>query len=148
MYVPQNKGERVFVKDQLVRVTSLRLRTFARKGIKCACCGLEGKYFAIERSPNSTGPYHLNLWALDKKGREIIMTHDHIVARALGGGNTLSECQTMCGPCNWKKGQKEGEEVRRRREEGTLTLVLKDGNGQISQRSNSGGSGMPLQIGM
>jgi hypothetical protein len=57
----------------------------------------------MERDSGSP-TYHLNLYALDSDGREILMTHDHILARADGGKNHLSNTQTMCAPCNFKKG--------------------------------------------
>lgn len=88
-----------------VYVTSLRLRTFAFKGIVCAGCGLVATHFAIERelSQAATGAgYHLNLYGVTD-GEEVLFTHDHIVPRSKGGADGPSNTQTMCGPCNWSK---------------------------------------------
>jgi len=41
---------------------------------------------------------------VDAQGREVLMTHDHIVPRSKGGKNHISNVQTMCAPCNSKKG--------------------------------------------
>lgn len=108
MESPTKSNHRVLVDGEMVKITSLRLRTFATKGVVCAECGISGSFFAVERGPKNTGPYHLNLWAVNEDGEEILMTHDHILARSLNGKDDLSNCQTMCGPCNWKKGQQEG----------------------------------------
>jgi 5-methylcytosine-specific restriction endonuclease McrA len=39
------------------------------------------------------------------------MTQDHIVPRAKGGKNHISNLQTMCYECNYEKGNKRGEEL-------------------------------------
>lgn len=103
-----------------VGVSSLRMKTFGRDarascGIACRTCGLEAEYFAIEtfarglvRSP------HVNLYGV-KDGIEVLFTHDHILARALGGKDSLMNTQTMCAPCNSKKSHNEQIEVERRR---------------------------------
>jgi hypothetical protein len=108
---------KVILNGLLVNVSSLRLKTFFAKGTKCVACGLEAEYFALERDANAkdkTGPFHLNLWGTDSADEPIIFTHDHIMARSLGGKDDLTNTQTMCGPCNWEKGKAEIEEKNRR----------------------------------
>lgn len=120
----QNSKEKRFLEFQGATVkiayTSLRLRTFAVKGTRCVCCGLEASFFAVEKSRGVKEAYHINLWGV-KDGNEVLFTHDHILARALGGADNMSNSQTMCGPCNWKKGKVEGEEFKRRRKLGDIT---------------------------
>lgn len=102
----------------LANVRSLRLRTFLASGVVCKCCGLEATHFALERNyamEQSGGSYHLNLWGVDAEGGEVLFTHDHILARSLGGADNLSNTQTMCGPCNWEKGISEGATAGERR---------------------------------
>lgn len=97
---------------QQVKVVSLRLRTFARKGITCVECGLTATHFALERDFHHKGTdtkYHLNLWHISPD-REVLFTHDHILARGLGGADNLSNTQTMCGPDNWTKGLEESKQ--------------------------------------
>jgi len=97
---------RVEVNGVPVRVASLRLLTFFKTGIKCHCCGVSATHFAIERNPQpgiNNSPFHLNLWGTVEDG-EILFTHDHIVAKANGGGDNLSNTQTMCLNCNMEKG--------------------------------------------
>jgi len=99
-----------------VGVSSLRMKTFARavsKGMKCVCCELEGKFFAVEQSPGQDS-WHLNLYGV-RDGEEVLFTHDHIKARALSGADNLSNSQLMCSPCNGKKSKGEGKEVARLR---------------------------------
>lgn len=107
------------INGHMVGISSLRMKTFGRDarascGIACKGCGLEAEYFAIEtfarglvRSP------HVNLYGM-KDGIEVLFTHDHIIARSLGGKDNLSNAQTMCAPCNSKKSIVEQAEVERR----------------------------------
>lgn len=74
-------------------------------------CGRVGTHFAIERGTGQQ-TYHLNLWAIDEQGDEYLMTHDHILARSLGGADNISNTQTMCSPCNAEKGLDELRQVR------------------------------------
>ena len=100
--------KKVQIKDYSVSVQSLRLRTFFKTGVHCPCCSNKSSFFAVERSKGQTGGYHLNLYGIDAENNEILFTHDHIVARGLGGEDNLSNSRTMCGPCNWEKGKIEG----------------------------------------
>lgn len=86
-----------------VKANSQRYQTFFTKGTKCVCCGIEGKFFAKERQPGD-GHYHMNLYATDEKGLEVLMTKDHIIPRSKGGANILSNYQPMCIICNKRKG--------------------------------------------
>lgn len=81
-----------------------RLRTFIEKGTTCVHCGLEATYFAAEKDKfQKTRKYHINLWGT-KGNKEILFTHDHIIPRSKGGPDRIENCQTMCEPCNGKKG--------------------------------------------
>lgn len=84
-------------------VSSLRLKTFATKGVCCAYCGLEASYFAVEKSKGSkSDKHHLNLWGV-RQGKEVLFTHDHVHARALGGADEIENSVTACENCNSKK---------------------------------------------
>lgn len=101
-----------------VGCTSLRLRTFYRAskkpdGIVCVGCGMKAAHFAVESSPG-TSSAHVNLYGL-KDGVEVLFTHDHILARGLGGADNLSNTQVMCSPCNNKKSIGETKEFNRRK---------------------------------
>lgn len=104
-----NSKERVKLGNFLVNVKSTRLRTFYLSGIHCYCCENEALFFAVERNLNSKEniPYHLNLYGKNKDGVEVLFTHDHLLARGLGGKDKVENTSTMCGPCNWKKGHLE-----------------------------------------
>lgn len=72
-----------------VGVSSSRLSVFKNYGLKCSVCGIEGLFFAVEKN-DDTPLYHLNLWARDADGTEVLMTqYKHKV--------------TMCQPCNRKQ---------------------------------------------
>jgi len=81
-----------------VGTKSLRLLTFKNTGVVCPFCGITATHFTISYQAKSLN-YHLNLFSND-----ILFTHDHIVARSKGGKDDLSNTRTMCGPCNWGRG--------------------------------------------
>lgn len=90
-----------------VKMTSQRYEVFKRS-IVCCECGITGEYFAIEKTmpDHVTMNYHLNLYAIDDDGEEVLMTKDHILPKSKGGEDILSNYQTMCQPCNTEKGNK------------------------------------------
>jgi hypothetical protein len=96
--------------------SSLRLFTFKTKGCECIECGIKAIFFAVE-CPFSKSPpdvpmvHHMNLYALDAEGKEVLMTHDHILARCLGGADKLDNTQPMCEHCNSKKGKLEHQKM-------------------------------------
>jgi hypothetical protein len=104
-------NSRVELGGVMVKLSSLRLRCFANKGTICEYCKLPAQYFAVERSladEEKGRPYHINLWGIGPDGEEVLFTHDHVLARALGGApNDLENAVTSCGPCNWRKGLEE-----------------------------------------
>lgn len=53
--------------------------------------------------------YHFNLYAIDKDGNEVLMTKDHILAKARGGKDRISNYQTCCKVCNETKGATNNE---------------------------------------
>jgi len=98
---------RIILDGHQVRNSSIRLQTFKAKGVICCDCGRVGSFFALERSAGSIIPTcHLNLYAIDTDGNEVLMTKDHIIPKSRGGKDILENLQTMCMPCNNKKGNK------------------------------------------
>lgn len=107
--MPYNTGEKgtiiIDFDGDPLKANSQRYTLFFTKGFKCVKCGIEGKYFAKERDPSSNSDkYHLNLYALDENGKEVLMTKDHIIPKSKGGKNKLENYQTMCCRCNNNKG--------------------------------------------
>jgi 5-methylcytosine-specific restriction endonuclease McrA len=94
-------GRKIKLGKDKVGSSSVRLRTF-KDNLQCVACGVIGSFFAKEKH-KSDSKYHLNLYAL-VDGKEILMTHDHIVPKSKGGSNDISNSQTMCCVCNGKKG--------------------------------------------
>jgi hypothetical protein len=87
----------------LVKVGSIRMQTFKVHGISCVKCGITGSFFAKEKSIKDE-KYHLNLYAVDDKGHDVLMTRDHIIPVKDNGSNGLNNMQTMCFRCNVEKG--------------------------------------------
>ena len=113
---PRPKTE---VNGQIVKIHSLRLRTFAIHGTVCSSCGLHATHFAVERTSKNTNhsSYHINLYGINSDGREVLFTHDHTLARALGGKDSIENTTTMCSPCNNKKSQWGHALVRKQRQQ-------------------------------
>lgn len=94
---------RAKIGDHKVKMSSHRLWTFFKTGIKCVECGIEGEFFAKEKNHKDEERPHLNLYALDD-GEEVLMTKDHVTPKSKGGDNHIDNYQTMCFKCNQKKG--------------------------------------------
>ena len=105
LFEPEDKKAMVVINGDKIKGNSQRFQTFFTKGCKCVVCGIEGKYFAKERHLKDKS-YHLNLYAVDDNGDEILMTKDHILPRSKGGIDDISNYQTMCKLCNEAKGNK------------------------------------------
>lgn len=103
LFETEDKKAMVVINGDKIKGNSQRFQTFFTKGLKCACCGIEGKYFGKEKDFDAAR-YHLNLYALDESGNEVLMTKDHIVPRSKGGASELYNYQTMCVKCNIAKG--------------------------------------------
>jgi hypothetical protein len=96
---------KIMVLGKLVKSSSLRLRCFKENGITCKVCGRTGEFFAVEKHIKSVNDsHHLNLYAVDPDGVEVLITHDHIVPLSRGGADSFHNTQTMCAPCNLEKG--------------------------------------------
>jgi 5-methylcytosine-specific restriction endonuclease McrA len=87
-----------------IKFSSHRLWTFYEFGVACCRCGRHGEFFAKEKNHDGEARYHLNLYAVDDSGEEVLMTKDHITPTSKGGADHISNYQTMCSPCNHDKG--------------------------------------------
>lgn len=97
-------GEDVSLHGYRIKLGSLRYQVFKRSRT-CVTCGVEGTVFGIDTqgSMRRRGRAHFNLYGIRPSGRVVMLTKDHIVAKANGGGNGLGNLQTMCQPCNQEK---------------------------------------------
>lgn len=105
LFEKDKRNAKVDFDGDLIKGNSQRYQTFFTKGCKCVVCGIEGKYFAKEKFADQS-TYHLNLYAVDDNGDEILMTKDHIMPHSKGGIDDISNYQTMCKLCNEAKGNK------------------------------------------
>lgn len=116
--IPQdiiNRGNKKKFLKFKVRISSLRLYCFKRKGLKCTGCGIEGRFFALENFKKNENrcPPHFNLYAIDQDGNEVLMTKDHIIPVSKGGKDNIDNVQTICVICNARKGNKWTQETQK-----------------------------------
>ena len=99
------------VEGKQVDISADRLKCF-ESGVTCVTCGLRAEYFAVEKVRVNDRPdqYTLCLYGIKvsyeqaNSIEEIYFTKDHIIPSSRGGENVLANLQTMCWPCNSKKG--------------------------------------------
>lgn len=105
-FVLQNVGSQVKTKfGVLGNCASWRIQAYAVNGVTCVVCGLVGNMVAIEKNRiQKTKKHHLNLYHVNESGEETMITIDHIIPKSKGGGNEISNLQTMCCHCNTAKG--------------------------------------------
>lgn len=98
-----------------VRMNSDRYFVF-KDNPRCVSCGLEGTKMVLDMNPGDHSP-HFNLYAIED-GRYVLMTKDHVLAKACGGTDELSNYTTCCSICNNLKGHYDltYEQVRELRE--------------------------------
>lgn len=84
-----------------VRMNSQRYFLF-RECMCCVACGLIGTRLFLECHPADQSP-HFNLYG-EEDGNLVLLTKDHIHAKAFGGEDRHSNYQTMCLTCNNLKG--------------------------------------------
>lgn len=88
-----------------VRLNKLKYHTFIRDYYEgrfcCSSCGAQPTHAVVFGTRHSPEKF-INFFTLENN-REVLFTHDHTLARALGGKNELSNTTTMCETCNGQK---------------------------------------------
>ena len=105
----KSNSKYVLLDKHKIDIYSDRYELFYEKGVVCVYCGIEGKFFAKEH--NLKMGWHLNLYAKDTEGKEVLMTKDHIIPKSKGGKDELENYQPMCVKCNSFKGNKMPDEI-------------------------------------
>jgi len=99
-FITEEKTVKIY-SGHVVNMGSQRYQTFKKSGTKCVKCGLEGKFFALEKATlQKTNKYHFNLYGIDKDGNEVMITKDHIIPKCKEGKDYIDNYQTMCLKCN------------------------------------------------
>lgn len=125
---PDEFPSQIMLLGAWVSVSGLRLRTFAESPLCCSNpeCRALPTHFAVERNKGDPAaspdqrPYHLNLYGCNEDGAEVLFTHDHTIARGLGGEDARHNTTSMCLPCNHRKGKMESQIANRRRKQEML----------------------------
>ncbi len=103
-FITHNEEKREYsVGDKVysVRMNSDRYHVFKANN-KCVSCGLAGTKMMLDSNPSDSSP-HFNLYAEDK-GRLVLMTKDHVLAKSKGGLDSFDNYVTCCSICNNLKG--------------------------------------------
>lgn len=96
-------------------------------GCKCAKCGLEASFAAIEKETSSKDKFHINIYGTRKSdGKHIVLTKDHIYPRSMGGLDIIENYQTLCAGCNCNKNNKVEISVKEAIEKGLTTQEIQD----------------------
>lgn len=98
------KKEEIIINNVAI-ANSERYENFYYHGCKCAKCGIEAEFAALEKDVCSKDKYHINLYAI-VNNKERLLTKDHIYPRSLGGYDALVNYQVLCDKCNNSKGSK------------------------------------------
>jgi len=92
-FVHTHKG-----KEYKIKLRKSRYKIFADNP-DCISCGLKGSLMILEKQKSDLNP-HFNLYAVDAKGNEVLMTRDHITPKSCGGSDSITNLQTLCSFCN------------------------------------------------
>lgn len=120
---PENEiKQRVEIMGQMVALGGMRIQSFFHKELCCSSeeCSLKPAFFAIEKGEAkrkgrvNRSNYQLNIYGINECGDEIEFTHDHTLARGLGGEDVLENISIMCLRCNQRKSYFEHQEMIRR----------------------------------
>lgn len=106
------RRKRAMLFGESINVRGLKFSTFLNGPPCCSNpeCGLTFSHFVVERNlgrRKTPAPdhhnFHLNLYGVNARGEEVMFTHDHTLARSLGGADDLSNTTSMCRVCNREK---------------------------------------------
>lgn len=87
------------------------------KNLTCEFCGISASFAALESHAATPDATHLNFYATDYAGKEILLTWDHVQPKSLGGSNAMNNSQCLCTICNGLKGNDKSEkEVKQARQ--------------------------------
>lgn len=96
--VDDEKRTKILVDGKYVKKNSVRYRVF-KNSLVCCNCGLEGKFFSLEKNSVIDSIWHFNLYAVDDKGYAVLMTKNYVIPKSKGGTGRLENLQTMCFRC-------------------------------------------------
>jgi 5-methylcytosine-specific restriction endonuclease McrA len=83
-----------------------------KKSPFCIQCGIKGSFFRLEKTDKEADyQIHLNMYAVDDNGQEVMLTKDHMVSVYENGTDHPGNLQTLCRKCNAAKGPKPLEET-------------------------------------
>ena len=98
-------GQPVVMFGSKITTNSKRLLLIKNKGQECSCCGAKLSHFHIERQRgDGVGCFILSPYATTSEGKEVLLTWDHIIPKAIGGTDHGDNSQVMCMRCNNEKG--------------------------------------------
>lgn len=114
VFAQMGNGDREYISgifnDTEVNLGILNIRMHFHKGVDCIQCGAKGDHFKLQRTPGPPhilfSQWHLNLFAIDNNGKEVLMTKDHRMPKSKGGSDDLDNLDPMCTKCNGKKADK------------------------------------------
>ena len=118
---------RVLIQGYPIWTDTDRYESLYIHGCKCAKCGLEASFAAIEKETSSKDKFHINVYGTRKSdGKHIVLTKDHIYPRSMGGLDIMENYQTLCASCNHNKNNKAEISVEEAIKKGLTTQEIQD----------------------
>ena len=91
-----------------------RTKTYIENGTVCRHCGIKATHWGLDHDKYWKG--HLNLYATDESGEEVLMTSDHIIPKSKGGSDDVSNRQCLCLRCNQKKADTDEDQIQKQKD--------------------------------
>ena len=118
---------RVLIQGYPIWTDTDRYESLYVHGCKCAKCGLEASFAAIEKETSSKDKFHINVYGTRKSdGKHIVLTKDHIYPRSMGGLDIMENYQTLCASCNCNKNNEAEISVGEAIEKGLTTREIQN----------------------
>ena len=97
-YIKKNPDEEFYIDEEGNSCKLRRAKLYPIIGHTCKHCGVIGSFFSLDEWKDKSK--HFDLYGIDKDGKKVLITIDHITAKSKGGKNHHTNYQCLCKKCN------------------------------------------------